>query len=56
MFNILVRVFAYATVEPILNEKGEPQLPDLNSWHDAGLTMPPADTTHRFVKRSTCLL
>ncbi|KAI9493660.1 cytochrome P450 [Zychaea mexicana] len=56
MYNILVRVFAYATVEAPLNDKGEPVLPDLDHWEDAGLTMPPHDTTHRFVKRSTSLL
>ncbi|KAG2228137.1 hypothetical protein INT45_009183 [Circinella minor] len=56
MFNILVRVFAYATVEAPLNEKGEPQLPDLDAWDDAGLTMPPKYTTHRFVKRSSSLI
>ena len=51
MFVTLVQIFADYTLEPPLNEKGQPAYPNDNDAVDAGIVMTPAPYNVRVVKR-----
>ncbi|KAI9493967.1 cytochrome P450 [Zychaea mexicana] len=55
LFNFWVRILATARIEPpLLN--GQPVYPDLNAYHDGGLTVGPSETKLRFVERHDRLI
>ncbi|KAI9262141.1 cytochrome P450 [Phascolomyces articulosus] len=53
MFAALIQIFASYSVEPPLNEKGEPVYPDDTKAVDSGIVVTPAQYNVRIVKRST---
>ncbi|KAG2219240.1 hypothetical protein INT45_009848, partial [Circinella minor] len=52
MFNVMTSIFAYCTLEPPLNGS----LPDLNDYHDQGISVKPPPFKVRFIRRTDCLL
>ncbi|KAG2222956.1 hypothetical protein INT45_012934 [Circinella minor] len=51
MFAALIQIFADYTIEPPLNEKGQPVYPDDNEAIDAGMVMTPIPYNVRVIKR-----
>lgn len=56
MYNVYVRVFANAIIEPMRNSDNEPVYPNLDKAHDGGLVYHPIESTVRFVERKDALL
>ncbi|KAI9497144.1 cytochrome P450, partial [Zychaea mexicana] len=56
LFNFWVRILATTTIEPPLNENGDPVYPDLNSYRDIGVAIAPLDSRIRFVERHDRLI
>lgn len=55
MFNILVRLLAQATIEPMLDKNNKPTYPDMNALINAHVVIIPAEDKMRFVKRKNPL-
>ncbi|CDH49792.1 cytochrome p450 [Lichtheimia corymbifera JMRC:FSU:9682] len=53
MFNILVRLLAQATIEPMLDNNNKPIYPDMNALINANVVIIPAEDKMRFVKRKS---
>ncbi|CDH49791.1 cytochrome p450 [Lichtheimia corymbifera JMRC:FSU:9682] len=55
MFNILVRLLAQATIEPMQDNNNKPIYPDMNALNYVGVVIIPGEDKMRFVKRKNPL-
>ncbi|KAI9276734.1 cytochrome P450 [Phascolomyces articulosus] len=56
LFIFWVRILATTQIEAPLGQNGDPVLPDLNAYHDGGLTFAPFQQNLRFIERSNRLI